>query len=264
MLNLICKSGATPEQLEEMLQKPGELKWYIIPLFLIVVYVLATELRAKNYNILLGAIAFWGMDLFNELWNSMVYATTGLPVWGTTAAGGSAFQILIGYNIEISFMFIILGVVACKLLRVSDDNEGLVFMDGNKNWLNDKNNLFYKANVKCKNLSINEQKIKKKAIANRIITALVGTLTAVIIEIGLNKCGVLTWDKSWWQSEVPYLIFLIGYLPFYIMAYIVHDLPRKYQFIALACIFGVNLLLIIIAGSMGMLGSQINSGWKWL
>lgn len=254
----------TPEMLEQVLQDPSTLKWYIVPMFLVLLYIITIEVKQKNFSVLLGATAFWVMDVFNETWNSMVYAITGQPVWGTTEAGGSALQILIGYNIEISFMFFILGIVACKLLKTSPDAENGNFWEANKNWLNDPNNLYYKANVTSKRLSLDERRIKSKAILSRVLTALFGALSAVIIEILLNVCGVLTWEKSWWQPSAPFILFLIGYCPFYFAAYIVYDLPRKWQFVTLGIIITITLILLIVSGSLGMLGSQIDIGWKWL
>ncbi|MBN2652652.1 MAG: hypothetical protein JXR63_09725 [Spirochaetales bacterium] len=267
MLNFLfakVPGKTTPEMLEQVMQDPSTLKWYIVPMFLVVLYIFVTELKNKNYNILFGAAAFWLMDVFNETWNSMVYATTGQPVWGTTADGGSALQILVGYNIEISFMFFVLGVVACKLLKTSTDAEGSSFWDGNKNWLSDPNNMYYKANVCSCKLSAEQRRIKRKAVITRVGTAVIGAITAVIIEILLNACGVLTWEKSWWQPAMPIILFIIGYCPFYFAAYIVHDLPRKWQIVAISVIFAVTLTLLIVAGSLGMLGSQIETGWKWL
>lgn len=268
MLNaLFCLSApgkTTPAMLEEMLQKPSALNWYIVPLFVIVLYIVVSEAKKKNYSVLLGAAAFWLMDVINETWNSIVYACTGQPVWGTTAAGGSAFQILIGYNIEISFMFLILGIVSCKLLKTTDAYEGKRFMDANINCFNDPNNMYYKANIKNSALSPEERRIKSKAVLGRIIPALLGSVAAVIIEILLNACGVLTWEKPWWQPSMPLILFLIGYCPFYFAAYVVHDLPRKWQLRALGIIFGVALLLLIIAGALGMLNAQLNSGGIWI
>lgn len=247
----------TPAMLEENLQDLSQLKWYIIPLLLIFLYIVTTEAQKKNYSILFGALAFWLMDVFNETWNSMVYATTGQPVWGTTAAGGSALQILIGYNIEISFMFFILGIVTCKWLKKTKGYEGEKFMDGNKYYLTDPNNMFYKWNVSHKNLSLEERKIKTKAILWRVVPALVGSALAVIIEIILNYANLLTWEKTWWQAYCPWILYIIGYCPFFFAAHIVHDLPRKGQFIMLGAIAAVVVILLIVSGSLGMLGSQL-------
>lgn len=198
MLSIIAAKvpgTTTPEMLEEVLQDVTQLKWYIVPMFLVLLYIVSNEIRNRNYNILFGAAAFWLMDVFNETWNAMVYATTGQPVWGTTAAGGSALQILVGYNIEISFMFMILGIVACKLLKTTPAVAGESFWDGNKNWLNDPNNMYYKANVNYKNLLPSERVLKRKAVLGRVLLAVFGAVSAVIIEILLNACGVLTWEN---------------------------------------------------------------------
>lgn len=249
----------TPEMLEECLQDPTTMKWYIVPLFVIMTYFIATELRNRNFNVLMGAAAYWLADVFNETWNSMVYACTGQPVWGTTAAGGSAFQILIGYNIEISIMFFILGMYACKLLKVSSDSEGLSFWDGNKNWKTDPNNMYYMFGEK--NLTPEQKAIKKKAIMGRVLNILIGAAMAVFIEILLNLCGVLTWEKAWWQPTRPLILFIIGYCPFFTSAYIIHDLPRKKQLIGLGIQAAIVIGLLIVAGSLDMLGPQIPLGF---
>lgn len=254
----------TPEMLEEALQNPQGLKWYIIPLFVIWLYLIVNEIKHKRYSVVFGATAFWLWDVFNETWNSMVYATTGQPVWGTTAAGGSALQILIGYNIEISFMFFILGMMTCRMLKTTEGYEGEVFWDANKNWLDDPNNIYYRANVLSKNLSPDERKTKRKAVLSRMALIVGGSIAAVIIEILLNKCNVLTWEKPWWQPEFPLILFLIGYVPFFVAAVLIHDLPRKWQLIGLGCILAVVVILLIISGSLGMLGPQTDGNGNWI
>ncbi|MCI7530161.1 MAG: hypothetical protein SOV23_05865 [Eubacteriales bacterium] len=254
----------TPKMLEEALQNPQGLKWYIIPLFVIWLYLIVNEIKHKRYSVVFGAAAFWLWDVFNETWNSMVYATTGQPVWGTTAAGGSALQILIGYNIEISFMFFILGMMTCRMLKTTEGYEGEGFWDANKNWLDDPNNIYYRANVLSKNLSPDERKTKRKAVLSRMALIVGGSIAAVIIEILLNKCNVLTWEKPWWQPEFPFILFLIGYVPFYVAAVLIHDLPRKWQLVGLGCILAVVVILLIISGSLGMLGPQTDGNGNWI
>lgn len=263
-LSLSRPYTTTPEMLEEALQNPQGLKWYIIPLFVIWLYLIVNEIKHKRYSVVFGAAAFWLWDVFNETWNSMVYATTGQPVWGTTAAGGSALQILIGYNIEISFMFFILGMMTCRMLKTTEGYEGEVFWDANKNWLDDPNNIYYRANVLSKNLSPDERKTKRKAVLSRMALIVGGSIAAVIIEILLNKCNVLTWEKPWWQPEFPLILFLIGYVPFFVAAVLIHDLPRKWQLIGLGCILAVVVILLIISGSLGMLGPQTDGNGNWI
>lgn len=258
----------TPEMLEQAMQCPGDpvfgLKWYIVPLFVIWLFLIVNEIRQKRFSVVFGAAAFWLWDVFNETWNAMVYATTGQPVWGTTAAGGSALQILVGYNIEISFMFFILGMLTCKLLKTTEGYDGQGFFDANKNWLDDPNNMYYKANKKKSELTPEEYKTKVKAILGRIGVIVFGSIAAVIIEILLNKCNVLTWEKPWWQPNFPFILFLIGYVPFYVAAVVIHDLPRKWQLIGLGAILFVVVLLLIISGSLGMLGHQTDGHGNWI
>lgn len=258
----------TPEMLEQAMQCPNDpvfgLKWYIVPLFVIWLFLIVNEIRQKRFSVVFGAAAFWLWDVFNETWNAMVYATTGQPVWGTTAAGGSALQILVGDNIEISFMFFILGMLTCKLLKTSEGYEGQGFFDANKNWLDDPNNMYYKANKKKSELTPEEYKTKVKAILGRIGVIVFGSIAAVIIEILLNKCNVLTWEKPWWQPNFPFILFLIGYVPFYVAAVVIHDLPRKWQLIGLGAILFVVVLLLIISGSLGMLGHQTDGHGNWI
>lgn len=258
----------TPEMLEQAMQCPSDpvfgLKWYIVPLFVIWLFLIVNEIRQKRFSVVFGAAAFWLWDVFNETWNAMVYATTGQPVWGTTAAGGSALQILVGYNIEISFMFFILGMLTCKLLKTTEGYEGQGFFDANKNWLDDPNNMYYKANKKKSELTPEEYKTKVKAILGRIGVIVFGSIAAVIIEILLNKCNVLTWEKPWWQPNFPFILFLIGYVPFFVAAVVIHDLPRKWQLIGLGAILFVVVLLLIISGSLGMLGHQTDGHGNWI
>ena len=193
------------------------LKWYVVPLLLIVMYIYNKEAHEKHWNIILGGAALWGMDLFNEIWNSIVFHATGFaPVWGTPVGiGDTALLLLIGYNIEISFMFAIMGVMAC--LSLPED-------------------------PKKKILGIN----------NRVFLAVLYTTLAVIVECFLNYSGVLTWEYSWWSLKCPYLIWLIGYLPFFVMAFVVHDMKKmKNKFIALGIIYGVDILALVIFGLMG-------------
>lgn len=193
------------------------LKWYVVPLLLIVMYIYTKEAHEKNWNVILGGIALWGMDLFNEIWNSIVFhATNFAPVWGTPmGVGDTALLILIGYNIEISFMFAMMGIMACLSLP-------------------------------------KDPKQKILGINNRVFLAVLFTTLAVIVECFLNYSGLLTWEYPWWSLKCPYLIWLIGYLPFFTMAFVVHDMKKmKNKFIALGVIFGVDIILLVVFGLMG-------------
>ena len=103
----------------EVLRDPREtMHWYAVPLLLITMYIVTRELHDKHYKVVLGGFALWGVDIFNEIWNSMICYISGFaPVWGTPVGiGDSAWLLMIGYNIEISFMFLIMGVTVCLML----------------------------------------------------------------------------------------------------------------------------------------------------
>lgn len=203
----------------EILRKPQEtMQWYIVPLFVILLYAINKEISQKNYKIVLGGLALWGVDIFNEIWNSMICFISGYaPVWGTpvVGAGRTAWLLMIGYNVEISIMFLFMGMMACHMLP---------------------------ADRKKKILGIN----------NRIFYAVVLTTAAVIVECFLNYCGVLTWEWSFWQRSCPWILWLIGYLPFFSAAFFVYDRPTIKQSVAVVGgILGFDAVLIVICAFLG-------------
>jgi hypothetical protein len=129
--------------------------------------------------------------------------------------GDTALLLLIGYNIEISFMFAMMGIMVCIALP---------------------------QDPKAKILGIN----------NRVFLTLMYTTLAVIIECFLNYSGLLTWEYPWWNRTAPYLIWLLGYLPFFTMAFIVHDMKKmKNKLITLGIIYGVDITALVVFGLMG-------------
>jgi hypothetical protein len=197
-----------------ILRDPSYFQWYVIPLLLIVLYIYSVEVEKRNWNVFFGGLALWGMDWFNEIWNGLVFHFNKYaPVWATP--GATTYNILIGLNIEITMMFAVMGVYACKLLP---------------------------ANKKMKILGIN----------NRIFFAVVNALLAVGIEIVLNHIGALSWDLPWWNLKAPYLIFLIGYLPFFLVAFWVHDMKKvSSKAITVGSILGFDLICLILFIHLG-------------
>ena len=149
----------TAAQALSILRDGSQFKWYVIPLLAFVVYVYATEIERKNWSLVFAGLAFWGMDWFNEIWNGLVFHATGYaPVWG--APGSTAYLILIGLNIEITFMFAVAGVAYCKMLPA-------------------------------------DKHMKILGIPNRIFIAIAGAIFSVFVEVLLNLIGALTWEYSW-------------------------------------------------------------------
>jgi hypothetical protein len=197
------------QQAQSILRDISQFKWYIIPLLTIFFYVYTIEAEKRNWSLILAGLTFWGMDWINEIWNSLVlHFTHYAPVWG--APGQTAYLILSGLNIEITFMFALAGIIWCKML-----------------------------------LSKKEDKIL--GIPNRWFFAVVGSIFCVVIECLLNTAGVLTWEYPWWNRSAPWLIFLVGYLPFFVMAYWVFDMKTlKNKLITTGAVWGIILISMII------------------
>ena len=71
----------------------------------------------------------------------------------------------------------------------------------------------------------------------------------MFVEILLNLIGALTWEYSWWNVRAPWLIFLIGYLHFFLISFWVHDMSAiKKQLTTLGVIYGVDIAAILIFG----------------
>jgi hypothetical protein len=194
-----------------ILRDGSQFQWYVIPIFALVVYVYAVEVERKNWDLVFAGLAFWGADWFNEIWNSLVFHFTGrAPVWG--APGATAYLILIGLNIEIMFMFAIAGIAFGKMLP-------------------------------------EDKKLKIFGINNRIVIAVFGAAFCVFVEVLLNAINALTWDWPWWDANSPWLIFLFGYLYFFLVSFWVYDMDtvkKKVTFVS--ALFAFDLILIIVFG----------------
>jgi hypothetical protein len=195
----------------EILRDGSQFKWYVIPLFAFVVYVYAVEIERRNWNLVFAGLAFWGMDWFNEIWNSLVLHFSGYaPVWG--APGETAYLILVGLNIEICFMFAVAGIVFGKMLPP-------------------------------------DPKLKILGIPNRIFLGVANSIFCVIVELWLNAVDALTWDWSWWNARAPILIVLFGYLHFFLVSYWVHDMKTvRSKVITVGAIFGFDIVCILVFG----------------
>jgi len=199
------------QQALSILRDGSQFQWYVIPLFALVVYVYAAEVERAKWSLVFAGLAFWGMDWFNEVWNGLVFHFSGhAPVWG--APGKTAFLILIGLNIEICFMFAIAGITFSKMLPA-------------------------------------DKHLKILGLPNRLFFAIAGSIFCVFVEYLLHQVGALAWDYSWWNVGAPWLIFLLGYFPFFLVAFWVFDMPRiRQQAITVGAIFAFDLACLAIFG----------------
>jgi len=197
-----------------ILRDGSHFQWYVIPMLSFAFYVYTVEVEKRNWSLVLAGLAFWGMDWFNEIWNGLFFHFSGYaPVWGTP--GGSAYIILAGLSIEIMFMFSVAGIIWTKML------------------LPDKN---------AKILGIN----------NRWFVALAGSAFSVFIEYLLNSVNALTWEYIWWNRGAPLLIFLFGYLTFFLVAFCVYDMENmKRKLLTVGGIWTFDIIALILFISLG-------------
>jgi len=218
----MAPTDASLEALSKLRQLNPETGWYIIPILAIVLYIYGVEIKkareTKNWNTVFAGLTILGLDLINEIWNALVFAFSNYSAFWTTPSA-SAYIILIGWNLEIAFMFSIAGITFAKFLP------------------DDKNK-------------------KILGLPNRWAMAIGFSLFCVIVEIFLNWGNYLIWEYAWWNWYNPVLIFLIGYFHFFVGAFYVYDLPElKDKIKVVGIIYGVGIILLCIFGPLlGPLG----------
>src|SRR3954467_11541131 len=111
---LAAKTAFTREA-ERLVRDPHLFKWYAVALLALVIYAYAVEVERGRWDVIAFGLAVWLADWFNEIVNALVLQASGTaPLWATT--GPTAYQFLVGLNVEISFMFALGGIVYAKLL----------------------------------------------------------------------------------------------------------------------------------------------------
>ncbi|MDA8136509.1 MAG: hypothetical protein M0T82_17965 [Desulfobacteraceae bacterium] len=196
------------------------LKWYVIPLLAIVFYIYTAEMKkareTRNWNAVFAGLTVFGMDFINETWNGWVLHFTGRSAFWT-APGDTALRTLVGWNIEIMFMFAISGII------------------------------YYN--------TISEDKTEKiLGIPNQWFWAIGYSAFCVFVEWFLNKGGHLIWEYPFWNRSFKgvWLIFFFGYFHFYVAALLVINMKTirtklttvtsLYTIAVLANIYGLGIM----------------------
>ncbi|MHA1254327.1 MAG: hypothetical protein ACTSPS_01885 [Promethearchaeota archaeon] len=197
------------------------IKWYIIPLLAIVFYIYTLEIKkareSGNWNAVYAGATIFGMDFINETWNGMIFHITGYSAFWTTP-GPTALRTMVGWNIEIMFMFAILGIIYGN--TVFDDKDE-----------------------------------KFMGLPNHWAFAIGYAAFCVFIEVLLNIGGHLVWEYPWWNTSFTgiWLIFLIGYFHFFVAALLVIEMKNdKNKKITIVIIYAIAIGLNVIF--MGILG----------
>ncbi|HAP43985.1 MAG: hypothetical protein A2087_02480 [Spirochaetes bacterium GWD1_61_31] len=196
------------------------LQWYVIPLLAIVFYIYTTEIKkaraSGDWKAILAGAAVFGADFFNETWNGWFMTLSGRSALWTTP-GPTALRTMVGWNIEIMFMFLILGIIWYHSLS------------GKKG---------------AKLLGIDE----------RWFFALAFSAICVAIECVLNAGGHLVWEYRFWERTIPGvpLIYLIGYFWFFAWAILATSRKTTKGSILVVCApYAAALVLNLAAAALG-------------
>jgi hypothetical protein len=196
------------------------LQWYAIPILAIVFYLYTMEIkRAReggDWNAVLSAVAVFGADFLNESWNGWVLALSGRSaLW--TAPGPSALRTTVGWNLEIMFMFAVLGFVFYHSLS---RKPGARILGLPEAW-------FF---------------------------AILYTAVCVFVECCLNAAGLLVWEYPFWSRSLGgiWLILVLGY--FWFFAWAILAITRKTlrgKLVVVAAPYAAAIALDLVAAGLG-------------
>lgn len=197
------------------------LKWYVIPLLAIVFYIYTSEIKkarkSGNWDAVFAGLTLFGVDFINETWNGWVFhLTQRSAMW--TAPGDTALRTMVGWNIEIMFMFALSGIIYYNTL--SEDRSEKIL-----------------------------------GLPNQWFWAIGYAAFCVFVECLLNAGGHLVWEYPWWYRSFKgvWLIFLFGYFHFYVAIVIVINLKTiQKKIMAVSSLYAIAIIANFVA--MGLLG----------
>jgi hypothetical protein len=199
-----------------MLRDPSNLHWYVVAFFGLVVYVYAGEVERKRYDVVAAGLAFFLMDVFNELVNSAWLHVSGRSaLW--TVTGDTAYLILVGWTIEIVFLFLISGIAFVKFLPT-------------------------------------DPSLRILGLPNRWVFITWWSCVCVFVEVLLHRAGIFHWH--WWYWNEPFLlpIVILGYGTFFWIAATVFDMATdRKRFRVIGAMVAVDAALAIGLGIAGWL-----------
>jgi uncharacterized membrane protein len=200
------------------------LKWYVVPLLALLFYIYVVEIRGArqtgNWDPVIAGATVFCADFVNESINGWIFSISGYSaLW--LAPGPTALRTLVGWNVEIMFMFAIVGIIYCK--SVDADPAARVL-----------------------------------GLPNRWFWAVFYSAVSVVVELGLNKGGLLVWDYRWWNHGLVGVlpIFVFGYLWFYLAAKFAIERPT------LRAKVMVPVTLFAVAAALNTIGLSL-LGWTY-
>ncbi|HVP00956.1 MAG TPA: hypothetical protein VMT10_00185 [Solirubrobacteraceae bacterium] len=196
---------------QRQVRDPSLFKWYAVALLAFVIYAYAVEVERGRFDVIAAGLAVWLADWFNEIVNALILkATDRAPLWTTT--GPTAYQFLIGLNVEISFMFALAGIVYAKLLP-------------------------------------RDRRVRILGMPNRLAVALGLSIVSVAVELFLHATGTFHWEYWWWNTPFVPLIVIFGYLWFYLYAAWVYDAPdNRARVRRLGALAAIDIAMALVFG----------------
>lgn len=191
-----------------ILRSGDNFQWYVIPLLVMVIYIYANEYEKGNFRVIAGGLALYMVHWFVEIINALIQHLSGHALW--TVPSGTAFAIMVGVGIEISLMFSIAGLAACKMMP--KDPTQKIF-----------------------------------GLNNRLFFTIGNAALASILEIFLVKTPAFVWVYGWWGT-IP--VFVTVYIPFFAAACYGHDWRPRTQKLFIGSLFSVNAIALIVFGAL--------------
>ncbi len=197
------------------------LQWYVVPLLALLFYVYVVEVRSARqtgqWDAVIAGATLFGADFVNESINGWIFALSGYSaLW--LAPGPTALRTLVGWNVEIMFMFAIAGILYFK--SIDADPRATVL-----------------------------------GLPNRWFWAIFYSVVSVLVELALNSGGLLVWDYRWWNRGLVGVlpIFVFGYLWFYLAAKYAIERPTLRAKVRVPLVlFGVAAAMNVVG--LGLLG----------
>jgi hypothetical protein len=187
-----------------ILRMGDNFQWYVITFLALVVYVYFNEISKGNWKGIAAGLALYSVHWFYEILNALIQHFSGHALW--TVPTGTAFLLLVGVGIELSFMFSIAGLVMSKLLPA-------------------------------------DPKLKLLGINNRLLFAIGNAAFFSIVEISLAKTPTFVWVYPWWGA---FPVFVTVYIPFFMAAFYCYDWKPKMQITFIGTMAAMDALMMFV------------------
>jgi len=187
-----------------ILRAGDNFQWYVITFLALVVYVYFNEISKGNWKGIAAGLALYSVHWFYEILNALIQHFSGHALW--TVPTGTAFLLLVGVGIELSFMFSIAGLVMSKALPA-------------------------------------DPKLKLLGINNRLLFAIGNAAFFSVVEIFLAKTPTFVWVYPWWGA---FPVFVTVYIPFFLAAFYCYDWKPKTQITFIGTMVTIDVLMMVV------------------